>query len=146
MTLHQDTSAVRLDSIYTESNTLTSTLEELLYRLGTCPLAREMYPSSLASSLWCGTVSNALAKSSCMASTGFIFKVTILAKPAAAKSVFLICLVDEGLDMLSNIYDSIKAIKCILVVLWLKTSTHYQGAVLLTKWHFVYIFICKQST
>ena len=40
-----------------------------------------------------------------------------------------ICLVDDGLDMPSSIYDLIRAIKCVSVVFfWVKTSsTHNQS-------------------
>ena len=46
-----------------------------------------------------------------------------------------IVLVDDGLDMPSSIYDSIKAITHGSVVFfWVKTaSTHYQGAVFVEK-------------
>ena len=52
-----------------------------------------------------------------------------------------ICLVDNGLDMLSSICDSMQAITCVSVVFfWVKTpSTHYQGAVLLIQWLFVFV-------
>ena len=58
-----------------------------------------------------------------------------------------IFLVDDVLDMLSSIYDSIWSIKHGSVVFfWVKTSaTHYQRGGLLTKWMFIYVFIPKQS-
>ena len=59
-----------------------------------------------------------------------------------------ICLIDDGWDIPSWICDSIRAIKHVLVMFfWVKTSsTHYEGAVLLTKWLFIYVLIHKQST
>ena len=39
-----------------------------------------------------------------------------------------ICLVDDGLDMHSSIYDSIRAIQYDSVVFWVERSTQYQGA------------------
>ena len=43
------------------------------------------------------------------------------------------CLVGDGLDMPSSIYDSVRAIKRVSVVFfWVKISTCYQGAALST--------------
>ena len=44
-------------------------------------------------------------------------------------------------------FDSIRAIKHVSVVFFMVTisSAHYQGADLLTKWLFAYVFICKWS-
>ena len=53
------------------------------------------------------------------------------------KLYFPIWLVDDWLDMASNIYNSTTTIKHISVVFlsWVKTSPiYYQGAVFLTKW------------
>ena len=54
------------------------------------------------------------------------------------------CLVDNGLDMPSIIYNSIKRVS--VVFLWVKTSSaHCQRAVLLTKWLFVYYALYLQT-
>ena len=65
--------------------------------------------------------------------------------PANSSKLYLpIFLVDDVLDMPSGIYDSIWDV--LLLFVWVKTlSTHYQGAVLLTKSLFVYIFIHTQD-
>ena len=57
-------------------------------------------------------------------------------------------LVDSGLDKLVNIYDSIRAIPCVLVVFfWVQTSsTHLKGAGLLTKWQFTLLSTNNQHT
>ena len=63
------------------------------------------------------------------------------------KLYLLFCLLDDGLDMPSSIYDAIRVITRVSVwFFWLRISTHYPGADLLTKWLFVYVFIHKQST
>ena len=61
------------------------------------------------------------------------------------KLYLLICLVDDGLEMPSSIYDPIRTVKRVIVVfIGVKTlSTHYQGDALLLKWLFVYVFIHK---
>ena len=74
---------------------------------------------------------------------------TILKVLAASNQLKLnlpICLVDDGLDMPSSIYNTRAITRVSVVIVWVKTSTHYQGEVLLTSWLFVYIFIHKQST
>ena len=59
-----------------------------------------------------------------------------------------ISLVDGDFDWPSIIYDSIRTIKHVSVVFFsVKTSsTHYHGAVWLTKWPFIYPFIPTHST
>ena len=66
-------------------------------------------------------------------------KGTILAKPS--KIYLPICLVDDGLDMPSSIYDSLRAITRFLLV---KTSSTHHLCFVDTMTF--YVFICKQST
>ena len=71
-----------------------------------------------------------------------------LTDSSLAKTAKIICVyffVDDGLAMPSSTCDSIRAITCVsMVLLWVKTSsTHYRGAILLTTWLFIYVFISK---
>ena len=73
------------------------------------------------------------------------FKSTIQAR-SATRVNGPICLLGDRLDMPSSMYDAMGEMTGVAVVFfWVTTpSTHYQGAVVLRKWLFIYVCIVKQ--